>query len=267
MTRRTFSHLLLFALAWQGRFAHAETFALQPGDGRTLTVAQIQKADGLTIRFHRSDPRSFVDQSIARAKKAGKFYTLLCMGGDVFDPTTDKNVSAAVAEAALLGDRYASDQSCWGVHCAGCTPYHGASEEMHWGKPMARAAIDGNNRIIAAYAKAFPKQKILLAIAGDDPAAMRELIDYGIKTAPGRFLAKQNAWSAKMQVDAPQNQLLVYAGQHGAAIGFEPLCGSNESRFGGTWAQATAKGNAVAKKAGVPVIYQAVYPPDLGNIH
>lgn len=55
------------------------------------------------------------------------------------------------------------------------------------------------------------------------------------------------------------------AAKSGAGIGFEMLCGSNESRFGGTWSQAMAKKAAIEKRAGKQASYLAVYRGDLGK--
>lgn len=238
-------------------------FALAPGDGRTLSLAQLRLpgVDGETIRFTRSTPMAFLDARVADCHVAGKPYTLLCKSGDAPRPWEDANVHAWELTAAKLGARYAVDDLCIGVHWTGCTS---ASEEPHW--TITEAIFAAEKRLGTAWARAFPRQVIIKAIAGDDPSGMRRIIDLGLIVAPHRILIKQNAWSAKMRIDAPQNELLVYAGQHGASIGFEPLCSSGESRFGGTWAQATAKGSEVAKRGRVGIGYQAVYPPDLGRL-
>lgn len=251
------------------------TFALQPAaqsktdlspptGARLITPAELSLADGLTIRYRRHWPLSFVEENVARCRKAGKLYTLLVVGGDVKDPTKESHLRSLEQLINTLGYQYASDPLCWGVHCG--LPPEGHSEELFWGKPMPSKAITANKRIIATWGAAFPSQRMLLAGSANDPAAMRQLIAYGI-TAPDRFVYKINSLSAKTTTTGwVGTDLVVEAAKAGAGVGFEMLCGSNESRFGGSWSQAMAKKAAIEKRAGKQSAYLAVYRGDLAKL-
>jgi hypothetical protein len=244
-------------------------FALQPGDcnpKRAISVADLSRPaiDGLTIRFPPSCNDKYVADSVARARQAKKPYTLLLMSGDAQNPATEANVRRVESLIYTLGRKYSTDPLCWGVHGT-ITPYRGASEELHW-KAMPAAAIEANKRIIFAWSRAFPNQVKLLAIAGGDRAAMEKLIDYGIKVAPGRFLVKTNSLKANTDLSATHNQLVVYAGKRGALVGWEMVGSTLESRFGGTLQQAIDKARVLAKQAGQPISYLAIYPSDLSKI-
>jgi hypothetical protein len=242
-------------------------FALQPGDCQRIINANqlsLPGVDGLTIRFPPSCNEKYVADSVARAHKANKPYTLLLMSNDSSQPATENNVRRVENIIYTLGRRYSTDPLCWGVHGT-ITPYQGASEELHW-KPMPPAAIEANKRIIFAWSRAFPNQVKLLAIAGGDRAAMEKLIDYAIATSPGKALVKNNALKASTSISATHNQLLVYAAKRGAMIGFEMVGSTRESRFGGTWQQAMAKRAEIERQAGRKVSYLAVYPQDLGGL-
>lgn len=237
--------------------------ALQPGDGRVVTLAQLRMAgvEGLTIRYTLKTDRKFIEQCIGRCRQTDVGYTLLCMSGDSREPWRETAVYQNLA--AVMGGLYGDDPLCRGVHVTGCTPY-GTSEEQHW---KVTPEIDAaNRRLITAYSASFKKQAILFAGAGDDPAGMRKLIDFGVKAAPGRFLFKNNALKANTQITAPHNQLVIYAGKQGAGIGWELVGSTLESRFGGTWEQAMAKAAEISKLAGQPVDYLGTYPPDLKRL-
>lgn len=238
-----------------------------PVGSRLISLEQLKPIDGLTIRYRRNWATSFIDGCIKTVKKAAKHYTLLAMSGDNRQPWTESNVAAYSNLARRLGGLYARDPDCLGVHVTGCTP-QGVSEEPHWDQvtPQIESAM---RKLFAAWATNFPAQTLIMAISLKDPPAMRRLIDYALDVAHGRLLVKHNALSAKMAVDAPQNELLVYAAKRGAQIGFEMLSGSNEERFGGTWAEAMANKAAIERACGVGACYEAVYPGDLelaGNV-
>lgn len=254
-------------------------FALQPGanssggedmprGNRLISVDQLKLKGvvGLTVRHRRTWPLSFIDASRDRAKQAGDAWTLLVMGGDRVDPTSEESLRGWEATIETLAKRYANDESLWGVHVTGCTPYAGASEELHWDRPIKPDVEAAIKRLMAKWAAAFPKQTILLAISLKDPVCMERLIAYGLKVAPGRFLVKHNAMKATSSIGAAQNKLVISAGKQGAMIGFEMVGSTKEDRFGGTLAQMLAKVSAVEKAAGKSVSYLAVYPPDLGKL-
>lgn len=236
----------------------------QPTGARLISAAELSLADGLTIRYRRQWPLSFVAENVARCRKAGKLYTLLVVGGDVKDPTKESHLRSLEQLINSLGYQYASDPLCWGVHCG--LPPEGHSEELFWGKPMPSKAITANKRIIATWGAAFPTQRMLLAGSANDPAAMRQLIAYGV-TTPDRFIYKINSLSAKTTTTGwAGTDLIVDAAKAGAGVGFEMLDASSASRFGGTWSQAMAKKAAIEKRAGKKTAYVAVYRGDLAKL-
>jgi hypothetical protein len=253
------------------------TFALQPAaasksdlspprGNRLITDAELRLVDGLTIRYRRHWPLSFVAENVARCRGAGKLYTLLVVGGDVKDPAGSSHLLRLEQLIEKLGAAYASDPLCWGVHC-GLPPY-GHSEELFWGKPMPAKAITANSRIMAAWLKAFPGQMQLLAGSANDPQAMRQLIAHGVGIAGERFVYKINSLSAKTATTGwAGTDLIVDAAKVGASIGFEMLDNSSAARFGGTWQQAMAKKAAIEKRAGVKTSYLAVYKGDLAKVN
>lgn len=251
------------------------TFALQPAaqsksdlsppkGNRLITPAELKLVDGLTIRYRRHWPLSFVEENVQRCRAAGKLYTLLVVGGDVKDPAGSSHLLRLEQLINTLGAKFSSDPFCWGVHC-GLPPYD-HSEELFWGKPMPAKALNANVRIIRAWTAAFPRQVKLLAGSANDPTAMRQLIDLGVKETRGCFLYKINSLSAKTATTGwAGTDLVVDAAKMGAEIGFEMLCGSNKSRFGGTWAKAMANKSAIEKRAGKKSSYIAGYKPDLAK--
>jgi hypothetical protein len=264
-----FAVIALLWLVMLSLVVHAQgDFALQPGDCQRIINANqlnLPGVDGLTIRFPPSCNEKYVADSVARAHKAGKPYTLLLMSNDSSQPATENNVRRVENIIYTLGRRYSTDPLCWGVHGT-ITPYQGASEELHWKRPMPAAAIEANKRIVFAWSRAFPNQVKLLAIAGGDRGAMEKLIDYAIATSPGKALIKNNALKASTSIGATHNQLLVYAANRGAMIGCEMVGSTREKRFGGTWQQAMAKRAEIERLAGRKFSYLAVYPQDLGGL-
>lgn len=266
------------------RFAHAQEFALQPGNAEALrplgtrgstriTEAELRRTEGLTIRIRREwiwrDGKwdfSFVDENVALCRKLGKPYTLLVMGGGP-NPLDPYNLGWYASAARELGKRYADDPLCYAAHVTGCSPA-GHSEEQFWKRPMPPRAIAANKMLIDEWAAAFPRQWILFAGAASDPAAMRELVRYGVAAAPGRFVYKINSLSAKLDLDWQGKRwqgvkLMVDAAKLGARIGFEALDNSAASRFGGSWPQALAKKAEIEKRAGSKAVYLAKYRGDL----
>lgn len=261
-------------------------FALQPGhpdvlkpnSSRLVSDAQLRlpQVKGLTIRFRRDWPLSFVESQVERCRKIGKPYTLLLMSGDIAEPWRAPTVASYRMHSIRLSKLFADDPLCWGVHVTGCTPgppsgkTNGTSEELHW-KPMTDVVQKANRQLFLAWSAGFPLQNLLWAISIKCPVECRELIDFAIANRSAkRVLIKHNAASAKMNVEAAHNDLLVYADSKGARIGFEMLCETQSAkgrkRFGGTLRQGLAKIGAVAKRAGSEVDYLAVYPPDLEGV-
>lgn len=265
--------------------AFGQDFALQPGNDQAarplgqrgstrITEAELRKADGLTIRLRREwlwhdDGKgnwkwdfSVPDSNVTLCRKLGKKYTLLLMGGgpNPLDPYSRGFYASAARE---LGRRYSSDPLCYAAHVTGGSPT-GHSEEQFWLRPMPPLAIVTNKGLIDEWSTAFPRQLILFAGAASDPAAMRELIRYGVAKAPGRFVYKINSLSAKTATSGwVGTDLVVEAAKMGAGIGFEMLDNSSAARFGGTWQQAMAKKAAIEKRAGNKSVYLAKYRGDL----
>ena len=233
-----------------------------PRGTRLITPAELSTVDGLTIRYRRHWPLSFIAENVARCRDMGKLYTLLVVGGDVKDPTGSSHLLRLEQLISKLGAEYAGDSLCWGVHVA--LPPTNHSEELFWGKKMPIKAVNANTRIMRAWRAAFPRQMQLLAGAANDPYAMRQLIAFGVGIASDRFVYKINSLSAKTATKGwSGTDLIVDAAKVGASIGWEPLCGSNESRFGGTWAKAMANKAAIEKRAGTGSAYLAKYKADL----
>lgn len=251
-------------------------FALQPGNDQAkiplgqkgstrITAAELKYADGLTIRGRRNWPDSFWAENVTFCRQQKKPYTLLLMGGDEADPTKESHLASVESQVKRLAAKYATDPLCWGVHVTGCSK-SGHSEELYWGKPMPAKVIAANKRLISAWAAAFPSQRIILAGSANDQNAIRDLIRYGVKAAPGRFVYKMNAMSPKPNLSWAGNTLLIDAAKLGADIGYEALQPSNHQKFGGTWAQFVAKTLEIERRAGEKFVYEAIYRYDLPRV-
>lgn len=246
--------------------AQSKTDLSPPRGNRLITDAELRLVDGLTIRYRRHWPLSFIEASVLKCRHLKRHYTLLVVGGDVKDPAGSSHLLRLEQLIENLGGLYAKDDLCWGVHC-GLPPFD-HSEELFWGKPMPTKAINANVRIMRAWLKAFPGQMQLLAGSANDPEAMRQLIAYGVGIAGERFLYKINSLSAKTATTGwAGTELVVDAAKVGASIGFEMLDNSSASRFGGTWQQAMAKKAAIEKRAGVKAAYCAIYKGDLAKVN
>ena len=267
---------VLWAWLWTMQRARGDVFgnyALQPGDGRTVSEADLRRpgVDGLTIRFRpqwiggptRWD-LSFVEASVRRCHKTGDDYTLLLMGGG---PINETNLRYYEAAAFVLGATYGEDPHCVGVHVTGGSP-SGVSEELHWKAPVSRNVIDANKRLISAWAQSCPKQTILLATGGSDTAAMLELNAHGLAVCgESRWLVKHNRMKAGTATGAQHNRLIVECGKRGAQVGWEMVGSATKERdrFGGTLAQAYTIMDRLESEAGKQrrQSYRAIYPPDL----
>lgn len=248
-----------------------------PRGGRLVDENELRLpgVDGLTIRIIPGDLSkngkwnpTFVDQCVARCRKTGDRYTLLLAGGQK-DPLSESSLKFYEAAAAYLGARYGNEPLLAGVHVTGASP-QGHSEEQFWGRPMPAAAKAANKRMIDAWTKAFPDHVKLYAGSANDPAAMQELIRYGVAKTVGKFLYKNNAMSAKIPLDWQGNQLVVYAGKNGGQIGWE-MVGSwqlERTRFGGSYGTMMSKVNELTKQAGKQrgQRYLAHYPPDINQL-
>ncbi len=250
--------------------------ALQPGShdqdkldppkrGRLITLAQLRMGgiEGMTVRGRRWDKAEnpwplfdFFDSCQATVQKAGDKWTLLVCSGDLPNFTSEANLVAWEKLIAELGRRYASDPSLWGVHLTGCSPF-GVSEERHHKITPAIEAAD--KRLMRAWAKAFPAQKLLFAIGNKDDIGMKGLLYYLKEIAPGRGIAKHNAMKSGTSLDANHNKLIVWAGQNGLEIGFE-MVGADSN-----WPKVKRNIAEIEKRAGKKISYLAPYPPDLAK--
>ncbi len=260
------------------------TFALQPASNsqsaldppkgsRLITLSQMNLPgiDGTTIRSRKTWPWSFVDNCAATARQAGDMWTWLPCGGDERDPKTGRDVTltekSLSARFQLYRDgaaRYRADPFLYAVHAT--VPPLGHSEECFYGKRMSAAAKDAQKMVISVAASSFPRQKIIWTGSAEDPAANLEIIRYGVKAAPGRFVYKMNAMSPKPNWNWAGTTLFYDAVKAGADIGFEQLQPSNHPSFGGTWQQFVAKVAEVERRAGKPFAYRAIYPGDLRKV-
>lgn len=252
-------------------------FALKPGEkNRNISEAQLRlpKVAGLTIRFRPADIASnwtYLDSQVNLARKTGDKYTLLCMSGAAAQPWTDANVQQFVRIINACGDRY---QDCDGWHVTGCTP-RGISEELHWSNPMSVGVLNANKKLTAASAKAFPGCVLLQAISAKDRSGrMQDLIDYGVKVAPGRYLVKHNALKC-IEIDARHNQLVVDAAKNkGTLMGFEMVGGTRETLNGKPRTgsrdimDSVNQAYELARRANYPPenLYIAIYMPDLSEL-
>jgi hypothetical protein len=253
-------------------------FALQPGSddvqpagsGRRISEAQLRLkgVDGLTIRARPHwDYLPFYESCLNTCSRTGDKATLLMMGGITQTPWDAANIARYEQIANSMGARFANHPLVVGVHVCGCSP-PSVSEELHWKPSDNRAYIAANKKLIDIWAKAFPKQVLLLAIGGGDPAGMREIITYGQSKYGSRLLIKHNSAKASTTLTAAHNVLVAEAGKKGSHIGFEMVGSTGESRFGGTLQQAFDKMDAVCTQAGKPrrQYYRAIYPPDLSKL-
>lgn len=263
--------LLLFAGVAKG-----QTAALQPGNdgakiplgkrGSTrITEAELRLpgVDLLTIRTRKTWSDSVLDQCVATAKKTGDRWTWLPMGGDETSPLSASNLAAREQLYRDVGRKYGLDPTLYAVHAFVAPSGH--SEECFYGRPMPRAAIEAQKRIVTVAAVAFPSAKIIWTGSANDPNANLEIIRYGVKAAPGRFVYKMNAMSPKDNLGWAGNTLLVDAAKLGADIGFEALQPSNHPKFGGTWSQFVAKVKEIERRAGKRFVYKALYRFDLAK--
>ncbi len=257
--------------------AYGQVAALQPGNDGALkplgqrgstriTEAELRlpSVDLLTIRTRKNWPASVLDQCVATAKKTGDRWTWLPMGGDESNPLSATSLAAREKLYRDTGAKYGLDPTLYAVHA--CVPPFDHSEECFYGRPMPRNAIEAQKRIIAVAAVAFPTAKIIWAGSANDPAANLEIIRYGVKAAPGRFVYKMNAMSPKPNLTWAGNTLLVDAAKLGADIAYEALQPSNHEKFGGTWPQFVAKVKEIERRAGKQFVYEAIYRIDLAKV-
>lgn len=238
----------------------------QPPRGtRLITDAELalKGVEGLDLRYRRHWPENFIDECVARVKKAKKKWCLLTVGGDVADPYAASHVAMRMNLAVDQAMKYAKDPSLWGVHCS--LPPAPHSEEL-FNDPMTKLQFEQQRALFDEYVWAYPKQYIILAGGPKDIPSMKKLINYCVSEIGDRFIYKMNAMSAKLSLTWEGTTILKYAVQRGANIGFEMLGGTNESRVGGNVAAVRKKIAEVEKMAGKKFLFEAWYKPDLRSI-
>lgn len=203
---------------------------------------------------------SIEDGYVQTNRAANKPYKILIVGGGQ-DPLAEATLAFYEAAYQQLGQRYGNDPLFVAVHA--CCPPTGHSEEPFWGKRMPAAAKAGIKRMIVAANNACPRQFIVVAGTANDQNAMKEIITFGVQTCGSRFVYKNNALSAKP--NTASNNLVVWAGQHGAGIWWEMLDNSSASRFGGSFQQAYNQAKSLAAKAGRPFGFD-FYQGDFSNL-
>lgn len=256
---------------------HGDNDKTPPRGTRLVSEAQLKMpgVSGLTIRiipkFFEVNGKwdfTFIDQCVQRCRNTNRRYKLLLAGGEA-DPLTAKSQTFYRAAHAALGARYGNDPLFVGAHCTGGS-LPGHSEELFTGGgKMPRALIDWNKDLIDVCTAAYPRQVKLLAHSANDPAAMRELILYGIQKTDGAFLVKSNAMQAKPNLDWEGNQLVVFCAKNGGMMGWEMVSPSvNQQRFGGTYDAMLKKVDTLTaqggKKRGERMLDH--YAPDINQL-
>lgn len=273
-------------------------FVLQQGKTTgSLTAATISssKIIGGTIRFRpnwvytakgKAPDWSYVDKCVAEYTKAKKPFKLLPMSGDSTPswvggqwvngaplPWAPDNVKFYSDFYRELGARYGKNPLLVGVHIVGGTR-GGTSEEMHPDASWKNDAgmLSAYKTWIDAANKAFPDVSLWLAISVQGRTAnyVPQIVDYGLKVAPGRFGVKHNALKC-VEIGAKHNVFVVNCAKRGALMGFEMVGGTAENidgkpRTGSRNIMDSIKqGWALARQAGYPEkeLYIDVYPPDL----
>lgn len=242
---------------------------------RVISEADLRlpSVTGVTVRvdpkWAEKDALAFVKLDVDRVHRTGKTWTLLHKGGIEDQPWTDVALNKHFAAVKPYANLYRNDLSLVGVHpfCAVSDP--GTSEEPYW--PTITPQIEAAYRkAIDWYAAQFPNCTLLMPVTTADTAACERLVNYAFAKYPSRVLVKTNNLKAKNKgksiIDSEHHQLVVRMGRKGAMIGWEMVGATSEARFEGTLQQAYDNAKTLAKQAGQPISYLAVYPTDLRAI-
>jgi hypothetical protein len=208
---------------------------------------------------------AWMDAQVSRAAKLGKQVTLGIYAGQnsptwlgaplvggaplPWDPKVD---AAFVGMVSQLGQRYAANPAIAAVHMS--SPATAYSMEMYLPTGLTKTPGYSDQRIIDvwkqsidAYNAAFPTNALVLdlAMVPDARGAITKAVDeYARQTLGARFNAIICNLKATTPTTAPHFQELKRLHSEGVRIGFEMVAPSTDSRFGGTFAQAIAIGDA-----------------------
>jgi Beta-galactosidase len=224
---------------------------------------------------------SWLDGQLARAKAADKQVTLGIYTGKhspswlgvplvsgVPTPWDPRVTAANDAMIAALGQKYANDPSVVAVHMS--APATDASMEMHYPSGLTKApgysdaaVIQSWESSIDAYSQAFPNTALVLDLAMVPDvrgAVTNAVVDYAESTLGERVNFIHNSLHATTSLSYGPQALVTELGQQGYNVGFEMLSPSTSSRFGGTFGQALAIGQAAGAD------WYQIYQPDQKNI-
>ena len=260
-------------------------FVLQAVDEANVQESNLQKADGLSIRFKWMSVDkgstwdwSFVDSQVDRCRKFGKPYMLRMLAGK-HSPTRidgewfaeaplpwNETAQSALSQAIeKLGERYASDPLLACVHLTSTA--NNRSAEMHIADRITLRPDYSHAKMITAwqksidsYSSAFPHTALSLNVALK-PTGKGEItypvIDYCKSKLGDRATFQHNALKARISPRWRGHLLILDLGQQGLPIGFQMACpSSNKERFGGSVEEAY-------RQAGEKSSYFEIYQGDL----
>jgi hypothetical protein len=260
-------------------------YVLQGIDKANVSDSAIRAADGFSIRVSWAaiDKQtrldwSWLDSQIARAKKAGKPYMLRFMAGTKspkwiggtwyqgaplpWNTTAQAKLSQFVM---LAGARYASDPNLMCVHLSSTANHESA--EMHLAPGLTNRSDYTLAKLTTAwtnavedYGRAFPGVSLALnaSIEPDSRGALTTAVIAHCQSSLGeRATFQHNSLKASTSESAAHHELIAALSATNRT-GFQMACpSSNGDRFGGTFAQAIAKGD----RAGAD--YYEVYQGDV----
>lgn len=209
---------------------------------------------------------AWFDGQVARASRLNKKVTLGIYAGVATDPTWGNDIGSFTNLVAAFGARFSGSPSISAVHIS-APQVTNESMEMYlpssW-KAGDAAAISIWKQSIDAFAKAFPGTPLVLdiAMAGKNGAIAKAVDDYAWATlGASRISYIVCSLKASTNLQADHIKELMRMGGLGAHIGAEMVGPSvDRARFGGTFAQALAKGDQIG------VEWLQIYQQDIKNI-
>lgn len=209
---------------------------------------------------------TFYDQQLARAARLNKHVTFGLYAGVASDPSWSHTLADFTAAVAALGARYNANPLIDAVHLS-APQVSDDSMEMYvpssWHGTNAQA-ITIWEQSIDAYNRAFPNKTLVLdlAMAPDSKGAITKAVDeYARATLGDRFNAIVCNLKATTSLTAPHIVELKRLHSEGVRIGFEMVGpSSDQSRFGGSFAQAIGIGNSLGGQ------WYQIYQADVPNI-
>jgi hypothetical protein len=250
----------------------AIVFVLQGVGITNVSDDALRRAQGLSIRFDwqavaNGDWR-YVDSQVMRARRAGKPYMLRMIGGTAgTTPPWNTNAKENFARIVFeMGQRYGGDPLLYAVHLSSTA--NDESAEMHLANWVLNHRSYSDQRIIDAwtyaidaYAVAFPTKRLILnlSIEPDSRGGVTWPVVAYCKARLGvRAGFQHNSLKASTSPTAKHHQAIVAQSRDGYVTGYQMACpSSNRDRFGGTFAEAIAKGEAAGAQ------YFEVYQGDL----